>query len=111
MNESLAFFQPWMALLGAFILCGVVIHKRAVFRHAEGASTIRQFLVPTVLHFIPATISWFFVVMVGVNVLTETNHPISGLMSQAVFFVGFIVLSELILGTELRGLKREQPKW
>lgn len=72
---------------------------------------MRRFLVPVVLHFVPAIISWFFVVMAGVRMLTEANHTVSGLASQAAVFIGFYALVELLLGAEFRGLKREQPKW
>lgn len=111
MNPELAYFEPWMAVTGLCVLCAAIIHKRLFFKSAEGASALRQFLFPALIHFLPAAVALFFMLAVALRVFAEAGRPVSGLIAQIVMLVGVFILVEVLLHTELRHLRKGPPKW
>ena len=109
--SALAFFQPWMAIVGAVVMVGAVIHKRRWFQPPKGLSLSWRILLVSGVYFIPALLGWLFVAAVGLRALADSGHAMPSAAVSACTALGASVLGFLILGNELAEAGRAQPKW
>jgi len=104
-ESPLAFFQSWMAVLGAIVMVVAVVRKRRYFQTGAGRSLLARILIVSALYVLPAAVAWLFVVGFGMRVLAERGHPVSGVVATVIGTLGCWAIGNLLLGKEIEGAR------
>lgn len=105
LNKALGVMKSELVVMVVCIvtLALLVGAKRRLYQVSKGLSAMRSLLRSTVLFLIPSCVAWTTAVVLGSR-LIQANIP--AIAVQAVTFLGFIVLVEVLLGKELSALRR-----